>query len=167
MTFLEQLRRRPRLSRSVFAVFVLACLQTAVVPCAMAVTHVVQDTAVQDNRVAVEHPAGKDMGMDTSTMDKHAAMADMPDCVYCPPEHQQSSDTDSSIHSCLYPHESRVDSGKAQQVRIDQLLAQPVFINSFVFSFLLEPVHALPPQRYLIPPLPERSLNLTHCKQLK
>ncbi len=167
MTFLEQLRRRPRLSRSVFAVFVLACLQTAVVPCAMAVTHVVQDTAVQDNRVAVEHPAGKDMGMDTSTMDKHAAMADMPDCVYCPPEHQQSSDTDASVHSCLYPHESQVDSGKAQQVRIDQLLAQPVFIDSFVFSFLLEPVHALPPQRYLIPPLPERSLNLTHCKQLK
>jgi hypothetical protein len=159
MTFLGQLRRRPRLIRSVFAVFVLAWLQTAILPCAMAMTH-----AAQGAQVTLAQSTGSD------TPAAHmapAAMSDMPGCVYCPARQNQHGDNSSSDHNCLFPHESRVDSGKAQQARLDQLLAQPVFISSFIFSFLLEQRDAVLPLQYLVPPLSERSLNLTHCKQLK
>jgi hypothetical protein len=159
MTILGQLRRRPRLIRSVFAVFVLSWLQTAILPCAMAMTganQVTQSTVGQSNEA----------GTPTADM-THTAMVDMPDCVYCPPERQQSGDLGSSAHDCFFPHESRVDSGKAQQLQLNQLVAHPTFISSSVFSFVLEPTEAVPSRRYLIPPLSERSLNLTHCKQLK
>lgn len=158
MTFLGQLRRRPRLIRSVFAVFVLAWLQTALLPCAMAMVGAEQ---------AMQAVSKQSSDAATSTADTaSAAMADMPDCVYCPPEQKQNSDIGFSVHGCLYPQESRVDSGKAQQVRLDQLVAHPIFISSSVFSFVVEPYEGFPP-RSLIPPLSERSLNLTHCKQLK
>lgn len=159
MTLLGQLRRRPRLIRSIFAVFVLAWLQTAFLPCAM---------ATMDTTRTAQTASGQSSDATTSTADTaSAAMADMPDCVYCPSEQKQNGDTGSSVHNCLYPQESRVDSGKAQQVRLDQLVIYPTFISSSVFSFVLEPDDVLPSQRYVIPPLSERSLNLTHCKQLK
>lgn len=157
MTFLGHIRRRPRLIRSVFAAFVLAWLQTAVLPCAMANMDIGRDVQGE-----IGQPASATMPTD----DMAVAMADMPDCVYCPPEQRQNSDADSSVHHCLYPQESRVDSGKAQQVRLDQLVAHPIFISSSISNFWVEPHEAFLP-RYLIPPLSERSLNLTHCKQLK
>lgn len=157
MTFLGQLRRRPRLIRSVFAVFVLAWLQTALLPCAMAAIRSEQAMQAESNPLS-----GMTSTADTAT----AAMPDMPNCVYCPSEQKQSGDVGSSAHGCFYPHESRVDSGKAQQLQLDQLVAHPTFISSSVFSFVLESNEALP-SRYLIPPLSQRSLNLTHCKQLK
>ncbi|MGE0114969.1 MAG: hypothetical protein AB7T07_08825 [Steroidobacteraceae bacterium] len=156
MTFLDQLRRRPRLIRSVFAVFVLAWLQTGILPCAMAAVGTEQAMLAQPSGVAT-------LTAETAS----AAMPDMPDCVYCPPDQKQSGDAGSGVHDCFYPHESRVDSGKAQQLQLDQLVAHPTFISSSVFSFVLEPTDALPSRRYLIPPLSQRSLNLTHCKQLK
>lgn len=159
MTFLGQLRRYPRLIRSVFAAFVLAWLQTALVPCAM---------AAMESEHAIQAVLGQSGGAVTSTADTASAtMPDMPDCVYCPPEQNQSGDADTGAHDCFYPHESRVGSGNAQQLQLDQLVAHPTFISSSVFSFVLEPNDALPSRRYLIPPLSQRSLNLTHCKQLK
>jgi len=158
MTILGHLRRRPRLIRSVFAVFVLAWLQTAVLPCAMAANagQLAQSAFGQSSDVA------------TSTADAAtAAMPGMPGCVYCPPEQKQSGDVGSGAHHCFYPHDSRVDSGKAQQHQLDQLVAHPLFISSSVFSFLLESNDALPSRQYLVPPLSERSLNLTYCRQLK
>jgi hypothetical protein len=159
MTLLGQLRRRPRLIRSVFAVFVLAWLQTALLPCAMAMTH-----AAQDSQLTLGQPIGTDTPVAGVAP---AAMSDMPGCVYCPSEQKQNGDGGSGIHDCFYPHESRVDSGKAQQLQLDQLIAHPFFISASVFSFLLEPTATLISSRYLSPPVSERSLNLTHCKQLK
>lgn len=158
MTFLGQLRRRPSLIRSVFAVFVLAWLQTALLPCALAAI---------GSEQAMQGASGQSSGAATSTTDTAtAAMPDMPDCVYCPPEQKQSGDVGSGVHDCFYPHESRVDSSKAQQLQQDQLVAHPTFISFSIYSFALVPNAALP-SRYLIPPLSQRSLNLTHCKQLK
>jgi hypothetical protein len=150
MTFLGHLRRSHRLSRCTFAVFVLALLQTALVPCVMAMT------AAQTASVA------------TAATDTLAtAMADMPDCVYCPSDHSPASAGEPVAHDCFYPHESSVGSSTAHQLQLEQLVLHPVFISSSVFSLALEPTHAALPARHLLAPITRRSITLTYCVQLK
>ena len=127
----------------------------------MAATDALHDTQAVIQPVAKTLDKTIDKNLDTTSM------ADMPDCVYCPPAPDSDSDSGASIHRCLFPDESRVDSGNTQQARLDQLVAHPVFISVDAFSFVLQPVAALPLSRYLLPPVSARSLNLTHCKQLK
>lgn len=156
MTVLGHFRRSQRLIRSVFAVFVLAWLQTALLPCAMAVT--LNMPVTLDMAATVELPAHSQT--QTLTDAQQAAMADMPDCVYCPPK---QADAVSAVDACLYPDAPQVD-GAHQQFQ--QLHFYPVFFGSS-FNIALEPDIAAPRARYLQPPIPRRSLALTYCVQLK
>jgi len=158
MTILGQLRRNRRLIRSVFAVFVLALLQTALVPCVVAGVHAGLAVSMTGHSAAVD---GTVTGMQA------AATTAMPGCVYCPSQHEQSGVADSAPHDCLYPHESRVDSGNAHQLQLEHWVLHPTFISSSVFSFLLEPSNASPPPRHLLAPIARRPFALTYCVQLK
>lgn len=158
MTILGQLRRRPQLIRSVFAMFVLAWLQTALLPCAMAMTHVSQVAQVMishSNELSAS-------AADTAP----AAMADMLGCPYCPALSEQAPFDAATMHGCFYPHESRMDGGTAHQAQLDQLVLQPIFIVSPEFHFALDPHHSSLPQ-YQLAHISQRPFTLTYCVQLK
>ena len=93
-------------------------------------------------------------------------MAEMPDCIYCPPDLASDTDNVADLDVCLYPDASQVDGGKTHQ-QSQQLLFHPVFLPGSHFNLALEPHAAAPPPRYLQPPILRRPLALTYCVQLK
>lgn len=97
------IRRRQRtLAQGVLALFCLAWLQAAVVPCVMAhdgSTEAPPAVAVHDGHVAAgahEHASSSGPGSDAHP------------CVYCPPDDAGGASCDDH-GGCAYPHDPQVD----------------------------------------------------------
>jgi hypothetical protein len=160
MNLLAQLRRSPRLIRSVFAVFVLAWLQTALLPCAMAS---VVTESMPEMVMVYDSMDSMDMdGMDMAGMSEEAAHHD---CVYCPPL-AADQDQHSTTNNCAYLHAPQADGGNTQQHAQLVFHAALIHVTANYYFPTMSAAFALPTRHTRIP-IAQRPLNLTHCKQLK
>lgn len=156
MIRLGHIRRSPHLIRSVFAVFALAWLQMAAVPCAMAGTmQAASLSSVDSQRGMSDEIQQESPGMSMSDVaDGHH------DCIYCPPS--AGSDPETSPANCLFPDQPQTDRGGHTPVWHGMLVAVPD-LRSFDSVIQRHPpptlIRAAPPQ--------PRPLNLTYCVQLK
>ena len=157
MIRLRQIRRSPRLIRSAFAVFVLAWLQMAAVPCVMAgtmqgasPTSVNVQGGMTDDEMGHQSPG---MAMSDAAYGHH-------DCIYCPPS-ANSGQTTSPVN-CVFPDQPQADRGGHAPAAYWLLPTTPD-LHSFDPVTQRHPPQAL---SYAAPPRP-RPLNLTYCVQLK
>lgn len=152
MRYFAHIRRSSRLIRSTFAVFVLAWLQMAAVPCVMAdsspqpVAEEVMETCEGMGHESLDVPGAADT-------DGHH------DCIYCPPA---AADQAYSPSICVYPDRPQAEGGGHAQVGLGVVLAA-ADLRSFDPTIQRHLVQTL---LYAATPQP-RPLNLTYCVQLK
>lgn len=152
---LRWVRRRQRaLSRGVLALFCLAWLQAAVVPCVMAHG---QDTVTSPQAAAHAHDdAGAMSGHDAmmSGASDHSAHP----CPYCPPA--GAADCGDGQVECAYPHGPQVDVRAAGALFV-AVPATPVAPSPGV---LLIEDRAIP----AVPAIPPRvSISVSYCRFLE
>lgn len=157
MIHLGQIRRSPRLIRTVFGIFALAWLQMAAVPCVMAGT--MQDASLTSLNAKVGMTEAE-MGHESSGMAMPDAADGQHDCIYCP----LSMDSGQTISSanCVFPDQPQADGG-GHAPSGHWVLPTTPDLHSF------DPAsqrHPLQTRSYAAPPRP-RPLNLTYCVQLK
>ena len=87
-------------------------------------------------------------------------------CAYCPPTTADASADDDSAGVCNYPQGAAVDASTAAAQQFSNLLScASVHSSTFGFVILQAEKTGQPPDWRRLPP--PRSLNLTHCVQLK
>jgi hypothetical protein len=96
------IRRRQRaLARAVLAVFALAWLQAAVVPCAMAFAAQAAAPVAQPVHEGGHAGHAGHAGQESPAPPAH--------CPYCPPTHGDSPEDGAHEAGCAFPHDPRID----------------------------------------------------------
>jgi hypothetical protein len=151
---LRWVRRRQRsLSRAVLALFCVAWLQAAIVPCVMA--HSADPLPQSQPAPSHHHDAGAAHDHAAMSADAPAAPESHP-CLYCPPGQSAADDCDDH-GGCAYPHEPQVDARAASMI----FAAVPV-------SFVAPAPGALVVAERLAPAapaiIPRISLSVSYCR---
>lgn len=154
MNVLQIIRRRPDFARAVLAMFLVAWLQAAILPCA----------------VAADPPEGRASASGPSADTHGAAVEALADCIHCPAVVLENA------HDCVSQDVSGqcadVDVGpdgrSAAQAQLEKLSAHAALLDSGAFGLLRvlrTPVAESKNTSSLA--LPSRPINLQNCVQLR
>lgn len=167
LNLIAKLRRNRRLTRGLLAVWLVAWLQTALLPCTMAAAMPGgAEMQPMQHSVGLEHAMDHPVAMDHSGMAHDVEMPDLEagmghDCPYCPPHHGDAQ-------LCSHPSVPQMDARGLSQLQLDHLAhaAHAIWMD-VAWQATASLYDARPPPRYAIPLPKTRPIALTYCVQLK
>jgi len=154
MNALRTIRRRSNLVRSVLAMVLVAWLQAAMLPCAMAADP-------PESRASASGPSSQ----------THGAAVDTPvDCIHCPPT--QLDDAHDCVSHDVSGQCADVDVGpdarNSTQAQLEKLSAHAALLDPGAFGLLRVLRTPVAESRNTSPlALPGRPINLQNCVQLR
>ena len=155
---LRWVRRRQRgLTKSVLAVFCLAWLQTALLPCtaAHALSGPAHEQSAGEPAAVIDHDAGGHHGSPQHAAHHPRSETASASCVYCPPVVTGDCDSD---ERCAYPHDLQIDMRAAAEMALLLPGSAPVVVAADV------PVAAVGRGADLPAVVPRLSLTIRYCR---